>query len=107
MHGTGVATRALRRRLLNRLDMGRVRGVVIGTTLALLLVGAASASAAETVVTPSSKDGWETQTNNELGEPVPFEDPTCHGWVHFVFGPGEPPLGVGSVELKTGNGTTG
>jgi hypothetical protein len=27
--------------------------------------------------------------------------------VNFVFGPGTPPLGVGSAELKTGNGTTG
>lgn len=87
--------------------MRRILGLVIGSTVALGMVGAASASAATVVVRPSAMDSWATQTRDPAGVPVASNDPYCHGSVNFVPGPATPPLGVGSAELKTGNGTTG
>jgi hypothetical protein len=62
-----------------------------------LAVGALAVIAfgATTTVRPSSMDGWAAQTDN----------PTAA--VTFMNGPGSPPLGSGSAELKTGNGTIG
>jgi hypothetical protein len=50
---------------------------------------------------------WAAQARDPSGTPVPLGDPYCNGAVNFVTGPASPPLGVGSAELKTGNGTTG
>ena len=88
-------------------ERGRVAvtsAVVMGALI--MLIGAASASAATTVVSPAAMDGWEAQTNNVEGEPVE-NDATCHNSVNFVFGPGTPPLGVGSAKLETGGGESG
>jgi hypothetical protein len=105
MRGTKVGSRVLRLRPTGRLGGRRIRGaILIGSALALLSVGAASASAAETEVTPSSKAGWQAQTNGPEGELVEFNEPYCNGSVGFVLGPPTPPLGKGSAELKTGNG---
>ena len=71
------------------------------------MVGAASASAATVVVRPSALDSWAAQARDPSGTPVPLGNPYCNGAVNFVAGPASPPLGVGSAELKTGNGTTG
>ena len=87
--------------------MRRILGILIGSALALLAVGAASASAATTVVRPSAMDSWAAQTRDGNGTVVPQNDSSCNGSVNFVSGPAHPPLGVGSAELKTGNGTTG
>jgi hypothetical protein len=87
-------------------DMRRILGIVIGSALALLVIGTASASAATVVVRPSAMDSWAAQTRDPAGTPVPMG--TCpNGAVNFVTGPATPPLGVGSAELKTGNGTAG
>jgi hypothetical protein len=88
----------------------RARCVLLGSVLGLMLplVAATSASASTTVVVrPSSMDSWATQARDSTGTPVPLGDPSCNGSVSFVNGPATPPLGVGSVELKTGNGTAG
>ena len=87
--------------------MRRILGFVISSAAALAMVGAATASAATVVVRPSAMDSWATQTRDPGGVPVASNDPYCHGSVNFVTGPATPPLGVGSAELKTGNGTTG
>jgi hypothetical protein len=87
--------------------MRRLLGLLIGSAMVLASVGAASASAATVVVRPSAMDSWATQTRDPGGVPVAANDPYCHGSVTFVTGPATPPLGVGSAELKTGNGTTG
>jgi hypothetical protein len=88
------------------IHMRRALAVLLGSAVALLLVGAASASAATTVVRPSAMDSWTAQTNDASGTPVPFG--TCaNGSVSFVSGPATPPLGVGSAELTTGNVTSG
>jgi hypothetical protein len=71
------------------------------------MVGSASASAATVVVRPSAMGSWAAQVRNPDGVPVPANDPYCHGSVNFVNGPASPPFGVGSAELKAGNGTTG
>ena len=96
--------------------MGR-RSVLVGATLALLLllIGATAASAAETEVRVGGHmNGWIGQTNasendapHEFGEPLPPNESFCDGSVGLVPGAGTPPLGRGSAELKTGNGTTG
>ena len=41
------------------------------------------------------------------GEPLAPNEPFCGGSVSLVPGPATPPLGRGSAELETGNGTTG
>ena len=82
-------------------------GGILISALALLSLGAVSASAAEVVVTPSAKAGWVAQTNSPEGGLVEFNEPYCNGSVGFVLGPPTPPLGEGSAELKTGNGTSG
>ncbi len=95
----------------------RVRATVLGTafTLLLLLVGATSAFAGETEVRVGGHmNGWIGQTNasendapHEFGEPLAPNEPFCGGSVSLVKGPATPPLGRGSAELRTGNGTTG
>ena len=59
-------------------------------------------------------NGWIGQTNasendapHEFGEPLAPDEPFCGGSVSLVKGPATPPLGRGSAELRTGNGTTG
>ncbi len=87
----------------------RARCLVVGGVLGLVLplAAATSASASTTVVVrPSSMGSWTAQTNDSTGTAVPFG--TCaNGAVSFVTGPATPPLGVGSAELTTGNGTSG
>ena len=95
----------------------RIRAIFAGTALALLvaLAAAASASAAETEVRVGGHmNGWIGQTNasegdvpHEFGEPLPPHEAFCSGSVSLVPGAGTPPLGRGSAELRTGNGTTG
>ena len=88
--------------------MRRILGIILVIAMALATVGTASAAATTTVVVrPSAMDGWAAQARDSSAAPVPLGDPTCHGAVNFVTGPATPPLGVGSAELKTGNGTTG
>ncbi len=95
----------------------RIRATLIGATLAVfvLAAGATSAFAAETEVRVGGHmNGWIGQTNasendgpREFGEPLAPNEPFCDGSVSLVPGPGTPPLGRGSAELRTGNGTTG
>ena len=95
----------------------RIRATFMAATVALLLLaaGATSAFAAETEVRVGGHmNGWIGQTNasendapHEFGEPLAPNEPFCDGSVSLVPGPGTPPLGRGSAELETGNGTTG
>jgi hypothetical protein len=55
------------------------------------------------VVTPNNLDGWAANITDSDGNTG--GNPTAG--VNFVTGPGTPPLGVGSVNIFTGNGTTG
>jgi hypothetical protein len=88
--------------------MRRILSIVTGGAVVLSLVAATSASAASTVVVrPSSMGSWSAQTRDPGGVPAAMNDPYCHGSMTFVTGPATPPLGVGSAELRTGNGTTG
>ena len=88
--------------------MRRILGIATGSVLTLSLVAVTAASAATTVVVrPSSMGSWAAQTRDPNGIIVPMNDPYCHGSVAFVNGPASPPLGVGSAELRTGDGTTG
>ncbi len=79
----------------------------VGLALATLglLGGGASLTKADlvVVVTPSNLDGWNPIVTDSSG--APGGNPT--GNAQFVNGPATPPLGVGSVNLSTGNGTTG
>lgn len=79
----------------------------IGTTMcaafAVWLAGQTQASASTVVVTPNNLDGWFTNVTDANGNP----GGNTTGGVNFVTGPGTPPLGVGSVNLFTGNGTSG
>jgi len=82
--------------------------VVTGVLGLVLPLSAATSASASTplVVRPSSMGSWTAQTNDATGTAVPFG--TCaNGTVSFVPGPAMPPLGVGSAELTTGNGTPG
>lgn len=87
--------------------MRRVLGILIGGAVAFTLAGAASASASTVVVRPSAMGSWAAQMRDPNGIPVLANDAYCHGSVNFVGGPASPPFGVGSAELRTGNGTTG
>lgn len=69
--------------------------------------GPAFASSTTVVVQPSSLHGWAAQARDPSGNPIAFGDAYCDGSVNFVPGPAAPPLGVGSVELKTGNTSGG
>ena len=69
--------------------------LLVGAVAAASLVLAAPASAATTVVTPTSLDGWSIEYRRTAS-------------AAFVNGPGTPPLGVGSVRLSVGaNGDSG
>ena len=104
------------RNLKGVLEMG-IRSILVGAALALLLLlaGATAATAAETEVRVGGHmNGWIGQTNasendapDEFGEPLPPHESFCDGSVSLVPGPATPPLGRGSAELRTGNGTTG
>jgi hypothetical protein len=87
--------------------MRRILGVLVGSVVLLVAVGVAWASSTTVVVRPSAMGSWAAQARDASGTPVPLNDSYCHGSVNFVNGPASPPLGVGSAELKTGNGTTG
>ncbi len=67
----------------------------------------AGAASTVVVVTPGNLHGWAPQARDAGGTPVPLAAPPCNASANFVNGPGTPPLGVGSVQLKAGNGTTG
>ncbi len=96
--------------------MGR-RSILLSamSALLLLLTGATVASAAETEVRVGGHmNGWIGQTNasendapHEFGEPLAPHESFCDASVSLVPGPAVPPLGRGSAELKTGNGTSG
>ena len=62
------------------------------------------ALAGTVVVTPSSMagDGWAFVHRDSSGTP----DSSANGTGQMVNGPGTPPLGSGSAQLATGNGTT-
>jgi hypothetical protein len=71
---------------------------------ALLTFGAMPARANSTVVvSPPNMDGWTFDLTNSLGTPpnscIPSTSGGCIG--AMVFGPGTPPLGVGSARLAT------
>jgi hypothetical protein len=71
--------------------------------LGLAVLGGGQAGAAVVTVTPASLHDWSlrvTDSNGTIGG-----NPT--GVAQFVTGPGTPPLGSGSVNLGTGDGTTG
>jgi len=95
----------------------RIRAIAVGMALGLLVLiaGASSALAAETEVRVGGHmHGWIGQTNasendvpHEFGEPLAPNEAFCGGSVSLVAGAGTPPLGRGSAELKTGNGTSG
>lgn len=71
---------------------------------AFALGGTVAARANTTVtVTPGNSDGW--QFNNADANGTVGNNPTGVGG--FVSGPGTPPLGSGSAQLATGNGTSG
>lgn len=68
-----------------------------------LAFGAASANATPVPVTPSNMGSWafaNSDVNGTVGA-----NPTGSGGM--VTGPATPPLGVGSAQLSTGDGTTG
>ena len=71
---------------------------------AFALGGTVAARANNTVtVTPGNSDGWQfnnADVNGSVGN-----NPTGVGG--FVLGPGTPPLGSGSAQLATGNGSSG
>ena len=88
--------------------MRRVLGVLVGSALALPFLGA--------LLQHRRQPWWCVRRRWTAGlrrrvippvVPVASNDPYCNGSVNFVTGPATPPLGVGSAELKTGNGTTG
>ena len=87
--------------------MRRILGIFIGGAISLLVISTASASTSTTVVVrPSAMHDWAVQTRDSNGTPV--TPGTCaNGAVNFVTNPTAPPMGVGSAELRTGNGTTG
>jgi MYXO-CTERM domain-containing protein len=77
--------------------------LVLSTAIVVLTIGAPGRTKADVTVTPSNLDGWSTRVtdmNGALGG-------NSTGIAQFVTGPATPPLGVGSVQLATGNGTIG
>ncbi|MEJ0019517.1 MAG: PEP-CTERM sorting domain-containing protein [Acetobacteraceae bacterium] len=77
---------------------------VISLLSAGALVGLTSVSAlGATVVSPGSMGDWAF--NNRDVNVIVGAEPTAIGWM--VNGPATPPLGTGSANLATGNGTTG
>jgi len=77
------------------------RATLVLAVLALLL-GCVGQAEADVLVDPMNLNGWVPvirDANGDLGN-----NPT--GVVAFVTGPATPPLGIGSLNLQTGNGTT-
>jgi len=70
---------------------------------ALWLAFGANARASTIVVTPASLNGWAPNITDNTG--TTGGNPT--GGVNFVVGPATPPLGIGSANLFTGDGTNG
>ncbi|MFC3096152.1 hypothetical protein DRW07_05415 [Alteromonas sediminis] len=68
---------------------------VLGLFL-VILFWMTSASAAVITVTPDDMNGW-----------VPFAEGGPGGSVHFVSGPGTPPLGTGSAQFTLDTNTSG
>ena len=84
------------------------RAICAATALALLLCMVAPAEAGTIVVTGPDQYGWVPNITDSNGVPVTdslntMGNPT--GAVNWVTGPATPPLGVGSLNLQTGNGT--
>src|ERR1700730_8720992 len=105
--------------------MRKIQAISISAALALLVAGAsasvpevASASSSHSaigknptsartfLVHSSAAGGWVAQTRDASGSPVPIGT-GARGAGKFVTGPATPPLGIGSAELRTGNGSTG
>jgi len=86
-------------------DMARsTRVVFVASILWAFGLGAASPVEASVVqVTPGSMGNWAFDNRDANG--VVGANPTASG--SMVTGPATPPLGVGSANLATGNGTTG
>ena len=71
------------------------RRVVFGATVLALLSVAAYAATTFLTVSPTNLQGWQIQvTTSATATPTPS--------VTFVNGPGTPPLGTGSAELRVG-----
>ena len=101
MSATVIAS-ALPARLSRRLRRGTA--VLCSSWVLALCLAVPSSFAATVVVTPGSPDGWAFNTADNTGVP-PAANGTSSGTL--VVGPGTPPLGVGSANLVTGNGTVG
>jgi hypothetical protein len=80
----------------------KIRSSLLAAGLLAALAGQGRASTVE--VTPSSMNGWATMVTDSSGVQG-SSNPTA-GAV-FVNGPATPPVGVGSLNLYTGDGTNG
>jgi hypothetical protein len=81
------------------------RSVVYGASavIALGFASTASVHAGTVVVDPSNPGSWSFDNRDVNG--TPGANPTASG--SYVTGPGTPPLGIGSANLSTGDGTNG
>jgi len=80
----------------------KVRSMLVAAACLAILAG--QSRAATIVVNPSNLHGWATMVTDSSGAQG-SSNPTA-GAV-FVTGPATPPVGVGSLNLYTGNGTVG
>ena len=81
--------------------------VVVPFTASLLTTSVAGASPVTVLVDGSGQSGWNVSQTcyDENYDTIVPTYPSDQ--VTFVPGPGTPPLGVGSLQLATGDGTTG
>lgn len=79
------------------------RAVWVLCTISAIGLASASVHATTIVVDPANMGSWSFA--NADGNGIVGNNPTGSG--SMVTGPATPPLGVGSANLATGNGTTG
>ena len=81
---------------------------LLAAVLTLFLGVVGQAQAATVLVDPSNLNGWVPTLTDSNG--VPTSNPSSlgnSGSVGFVTGPGTPPIGTGSLNLVTGNDSSG
>lgn len=80
--------------------------IVAASAFAAFGLGATASSAATVNVTTTNMGDWAFN-NRDNSSPVRLVNANSTAFGGMVTGPATPPLGTGSAELATGNGTTG
>src|ERR1019366_9111912 len=98
-HGVAKHTKEITMHIVSKF----MSSAALATSIAAFGLAPTASSAATVAVTPSSMGNWAFDNRDAAG--VVGAESTASGGM--VTGPATPPLGIGSANLATGNGTIG